>query len=167
MRDKNWLTKIPPSPSHGSNLLQQRYWRVVSDFVRIRDFEKYGACIACGKRFNSWKESQAGHYKSWAVCRWFSKYDTKNIFAECAYCNTGFKGNEVGANFKEGIIRRYGKKRITYIDELTKYPTEKLDEDRIIEGIKSTIKKLSTVKEKPDYFSKIKWAIGRKQKTCK
>lgn len=147
-----WIKQVPPSPSHGSTTLQKRFWKLTSDFVRIRDFEKYGTCIACGKRFDSWQESQAGHYKSWASCRGFSKWDVKNIFGECAYCNTGFNGNEVGANFKEGIIKRYGEERMVFINELAKHPVEKLDEWRIVEQMEALRLEFNTLKEKPTYL---------------
>lgn len=151
----NWLTKIKPG-SHGSTPTQKRYWRVVSDFVRIHDWYKYkGRCIACGRYYPSWQDLQGGHYRSWAVCKGYSKWDKMNIFGECAICNTGFNGNEVGALFKEGIIKRHGKERIEYINKLSTYPSEKMD-DIIIEGkIRKEIEEMSQLPEKPDYYYKI------------
>lgn len=155
--DIRWTSPIPLG-SHGSKScsLQKKYWKVVSDFVRIRDFYEFGTCIACGKRVNSWKDLQAGHYKSWASCNGFSKWDMNNIFGECAYCNTGFNGNEVGANFKDGILGRYGADRIEYIQNLNKHPIEKItDEFRLIEGIKKTLEMMKDLPEKPDYYEKV------------
>lgn len=148
-----WLGCIPQG-THGSSIIQKKYWKVVSDFVRIRDFEKYGTCISCGLN-KPFERIQAGHYKSWASCRGYSKWDTMNIFGECDFCNTGFNSNEVGAKFRDGIIKRYGQERIDYIESLSSYPTEKLEDHVIVDKIKSVILDMSTLKAKPDYYEKI------------
>jgi hypothetical protein len=144
----SWLTKIPMG-SHGSNPTQKRFWKVTSDFVRIRD-SKLG-CIVCGRI----TDLQAGHYKSWASCRGFSKWDMKNIFGECAYCNTGFNGNEVGAKFKENIIKRHGQERMDYIENLSSYPSEKMDDYIITQKIKAVIEQMALLPEQPEYYQKV------------
>lgn len=147
----SYLTKIPTG-SHGSNPTQKRYWKIVSDIVRIRDWHKYKRCISCKKYIYSWKELQAGHFKSWATCRGYSKWDTLNIFGQCAYCNTGFNGNEVGALFKEGIIERHGQERMDYINKLSACPSEKMD-NQIIEGkIIEAINSMKDLPEQPEYY---------------
>lgn len=148
-----WLGPIPQG-SHGSSIIQKKYWKVTSDFVRTRDFEKYGTCIACGLA-TPLEKLQGGHFKSWASCRGYSKWDMLNIFGECSYCNTGFNGNEVGAKFRDGIVRRYGQERLNYIDSLDSYPTEKLEDHVIVDKIKKVILDMSILKNKPDYYEKI------------
>jgi len=150
-----WLTKITPG-SHGSNPTQKRYWRVVSDYVRIRDWHEFqGKCIACDRHYYSWKDLQGGHYKSWGACRGYSKWDRMNIFGECGICNTGFNSNVVGANFEKGIIKRYGKKRMSYISSLDSYPTEKMDDYIIMKKIKQVILEMKDLPEQPDYYFNI------------
>lgn len=152
-KNKMKLTFIPTG-SHGSNATQKRYWKVTSDFVRIRDFYKYKTCIACGKRVSHWEDLQGGHYKSWASCRGYSKWDTMNIFGECPICNTGFNSNEVGASFKEGILKRYGQERIDYINSLTSYPSEKMENHIIEQKIIERLEEMRDLPEKPDYWYK-------------
>lgn len=154
MSKSTWITKIKPG-SHGSTPTQKRYWRVVSDSVRIRDWYKYKRCIACNNPIYNWQDSQAGHYRAWAVCRGYSKWDKLNIFGECAICNTGFNGNEIGAMFKEGIIKRYGQDRIEYINKLSSYPSEKMDDLVIEQKIINEIIEMEKLPEKPDYYYQI------------
>lgn len=150
----SFITKIPPG-SHGSGKYQKKLWKVVSDTVRIRDWYKYKRCITCGRVCYSYKDLQAGHYKAWSVCRGYSKWDLLNIFGQCGICNTGFNGNEVGAKFKEGILSRYGQKRMDYIDMLSKYPSEKLDDFKCVLLTKEIIKDMKKLPEQPDYYLKI------------
>lgn len=56
-----WLSKIPQG-SHGSKIVFKKLWKVISDYVRIRDFIAYKRCISCSKAISRWKEWQAGHY---------------------------------------------------------------------------------------------------------
>jgi Bacteriophage Lambda NinG protein len=148
-----WLGGIPQG-SHGSTSIQKKYWKVVSDSVRYDVDTHKNICIACG-RYTPIEKLQAGHYKSWASCRGYSKWDTKNIFAECSFCNNGFNGNEVGANFKENIIKIYGQERMDYIDKLASYPTEKLEDHEIVPMIQAHLLVMSDYKIKPDYYEKV------------
>ena len=149
-----WINKIKDG-SHGHGKWQKRYWRVVSDTVRIRDWYKYKTCICCGRRISSWKELQAGHYKAWSVCKGYSKWDMKNVFGQCGICNTGFNGNEVGVKFKEGILARYGQERMDYIDMLSKYPSEKMDDFKCALMIKEVVKDMKYLPEQPDYYQAV------------
>jgi len=150
-----FISKIPIG-SHGHGKYQKKLWRVISDTVRIRDWYKYKTCIACGRIISHWKDLQAGHYKAYSVCRGFSRWDTKNIFGECGICNTGFNGNEIGVKFKEGILKRHGQERIDYIDMLSKYPSEKLDDFNVCLLIKEVLKEMKNLPEQPDYYFKVR-----------
>lgn len=157
-----WTGCIPQG-SHGSSIIQKKYWKVVSDFVRIRDFYDYGICISCPRKFLSWEESQAGHYKAWASCRGYSKWFVDNCFGQCSICNSSGSSsfvstkdvNVIGGNFKDNIRKRYGAKRIKFIESLDSYPTEKLEDYEIVDKIKKVILDMSTLKAKPDYYEKI------------
>lgn len=150
-----WIRKIPISQSHGSGKYQKKLWKVTSDFVRIRDWYEYnGECISCGRIMPSWSDKtwQACHYKSFGSCRGYSKFDVKNIFGGCSYDNTGWNANDTASIFKENIIKRYGQKRLDYIDMLAKYPTEKMDDYKCVLLIKEILKDMASLPEQPDYW---------------
>ena len=148
-----FVSKIPAG-SHGSTKFQKKYWKVVSDTVRIRDWYKYKRCISCNRYAVDWKYLQAGHFKAWSTCKGYSKWDMKNIFGQCGICNTGFNGMEVGAKFRDGIVDRYGQERMDYIDLLQKYPGEKMDDFKCCLMIKEILKEMKDLPEQPDYYTK-------------
>ncbi len=149
-----WLGKIPLG-SHGSGAIQKKYWKVTSDFVRIRDASEFaGRCISCGKRMD-WQDLQAGHCKSWASCRGYSKWDMLNIFGQCSYCNHNADAL-VGKNFTEEIKKRYGKERLDYIENLSKYPSEKLEDFEIVDMMKTRLREMADLPIQPDYYYKVK-----------
>lgn len=161
MKLPKWLNKIPQG-THGSGIAQKKYWKVVSDTVRIRDFHEYGTCISCGSKFPSWQDSQAGHYKSWGTCRGYSKWNQMNIFGQCRTCNSANSKsfvsskdtNVIGGNFKDNIRARYGENRVKIIEALDKHPTEKMEDHVIIELIKDVIILMKDLPEQPDYWQK-------------
>jgi len=148
-----WIGCIPQG-SHGSSSIQKKYWKLVSDYIRIHDTEKYGICISCLRKI-TYETCQAGHFKSWASCRGYSKWDIQNIFAQCAFCNTGFNSNEVGASFKENIIQRHGKDRFNYIENLSSYPSEKMEDFVIVDKMRAIVILMENLKQKPPYYEKI------------
>lgn len=145
------LSKIPLG-SHGNTPTQKRLWRVTSDLVRIKDFMKYGKCVSCDKRFYSWEESQGGHYKAYAVCRGYTKFNTKNIFGQCKYCNGSFSGHEVGKRFYDEIVRRHGKKRIAEINTYNTIPIEKVEDSVCEKMIYQRIKEIKKLDYQPEYL---------------
>lgn len=149
-----WLGSIPQG-THGSGIAQKKLWKTTSDYVRLRDFYKYGKCISCGKSAGHWSGLQAGHYRAWSVCRGYSKWDTINIFGQCGGCNTAYDGNLVGKRFAEGIIERYGATRLTQLENFTNRPLEKLEDHVIVEMIKDVIILMKDLPEQPDYWAKV------------
>lgn len=149
-----WLNKIPQG-SHGSGLYQKKYWKVTSDLVRIADWYSFkGECISCPRRAESWKYLQAGHAKSWSACRGYSKWDTKNLFGQCPFCNQN--GDTTTAEvFKEKIIERHGQERWDFIKSLDAYPTEKMENHIILEKIKHTIRLIGALPEQPEYYQEV------------
>jgi hypothetical protein len=105
-----WFTAIKPG-SHGSTPTQKRYWRVVSEYVRQRDFDLYGTCVSCPYHFQSWEEAQAGHWLPYSICNSYYKFDpTFNIAAQCSSCNMALRrsGAHVGHAMGEELKRRHG-----------------------------------------------------------
>lgn len=101
-----WFNSIKGG-AHGQTPAQKKYWRLISIAVRVEDFELYGTCASCYKQFETWGESQAGHWKAWSVCHGFFKYERKNLAGQCAYCNHSADG-EVSDNLINTLIQRNG-----------------------------------------------------------
>lgn len=158
----SWIKSIPQG-THGSTLIQKKFWKITSDYVRIRDFYLFRSCTSCGKYFQDWKDSQAGHYKAWGSCRGYSKFHVDNIFAQCAVCNSSGSSsfvspkdtNVIGGNFKDNIRKRYGPKRIKFIESLDSYPTEKMDDVKCERLAKELLIKMGKLQEQPDYYQKV------------
>ncbi len=104
----DWFKGIKPSTGHGSGVTQQRAWAVVSEYVRKRDFKRYGGkCVSCWRRLDRWQEGQAAHYKPWSICHGMYKFDPENIHLSCPFCNF-IAGGDVGHAFGEELKRRSG-----------------------------------------------------------
>lgn len=127
-----WFTSLPLG-SHGLTPAQKKYWKVTSDFVRKRDFDMYGRCVSCDKHIEDWRETDCGHYKAWAVCNGFFKYDLKNLAMQCKSCNKRSDG-PVGTGFGEELQRRYGEEHLLWIaQENLKHKGEKMEVWQIVE----------------------------------
>lgn len=85
---------------------KSRFWDYFSDFIRLRDYIKYGRCISCGKRVRSYKELQAGHYMAAANCGFSLIFDEVNVNGECSYCNGFDPNHQVG--YRTNLNIRYG-----------------------------------------------------------
>lgn len=86
--------------------VKDKAWSLLSDYVRVRDFNKYGTCISCGKRADCWKDLQGGHYVNAGSGGAELSFDLQNVNAQCGKCNMG--GMDVGASYKEELDRRLG-----------------------------------------------------------
>lgn len=153
-----WYTVIPDG-SHGSNPIEKKLWRLVTDYVRIRDFEKYGNCISCGKVFTTWDEAQGGHYRPFTKCKGYTKFDYRNVFAQCAYCNSRMNEDkfEGGRIFAHNIVNRFNKKHLDLINEFT---TPKYDSKReyptLLNMMSDLIHLIYNHSIKPPYWHKLK-----------
>lgn len=94
------------------------YWSLLSKYIRIRDFKAYGTCISCGKKFNIWKDSQAGHYAPAGDCGFKLLFDKRNINAECSACNNPRFSPGKLIHYKNNLVKRYGEEYVREIDEL-------------------------------------------------
>lgn len=93
------------------------YWYLLSMYVRIRDFKKYGTCISCGKTFNTWKDSQAGHYAPAQNCGFGLLFDKNNVHGECPKCNNPvFSGGKL-IPYRANLVKRYGEEFVHALDE--------------------------------------------------
>ena len=104
-----------PTKKNRYSGIKGQYWDLLSDFIRLRDFIEYGTCITCGKKFQTWSESQAGHYISAGNCGFDLLFDKKNLNAECQYDN-GFNGNHQ-LTMRENIVKRYGEAHAKDLDD--------------------------------------------------
>lgn len=95
--------------------IKGRFWKVFSDFIRLRDFKKYnGQCISCGRTV-LYESLQAGHFAPAGNCGFALLFDEVNVNGECSTCNGFDRGHLIG--YKNRLIERYGKKKV---DELEK-----------------------------------------------
>lgn len=154
--NNHWIKHIPPG-SHGSTPLQKRLWRLVTDYVRIKDFLRYGDCISCGHKFTSWQEAQGGHYRAYSKCKGMRKFDDLNVFAQCQFCNSRMNDDkfEGGRRFAENIVARYGEITLMKINTFTQGEPQKVEIPEIIIYMKQLINRMRELELLPDYFEKV------------
>lgn len=114
-RPPPWFRSLPLG-AHGSTPSQKKAWKVVSDFVRQRDWDRYKRCVSCGAYLESWQKGHAGHWRAWSVCHGIFKYDLRNIALQCASCNYLSDG-KIGHTFGEELKRRLGDDVLERIDK--------------------------------------------------
>jgi len=159
-KEPKWVKSIPKSSAHGTGDLQKRLWRVVSDYVRIRDWYKYGGCcVATGVYIPHWSEGQAGHFKAYAVCNGMFKFDERNIHLQTA--NSNYFGDKKGDKaqgyyFGEELKKRYGKNFIEELEkENRKHISEKMDNTIVLDKIIYILELMKSLPEQPDYFDRV------------
>jgi hypothetical protein len=127
-----WFQSIKPG-AHGNTPTQKRYWKLISDFVRQRDFNKYnGKCVSCKIHLQHWKDGDAAHFKRYSVCNSYFKFNPANIALSCKGCNRNDDG-VVGHHFGKSLEKRYGKDHIDWIEkENKKYQGMKIENAELI-----------------------------------
>jgi hypothetical protein len=157
-RSKNgtqaWIRAIPISQNHGSGILQKKLWRLVSDYVRIRDWYEYGTCVATGKRIEHWKDGQAGHFRPYSICRGIFKFDERNIFLQSARSNS-WGGYDDWIVFEAEVTRRTGEDKDS-MDRLNLAHELKLNDSMVIEKIRDILDLMEDLPEKPDYYARVR-----------
>lgn len=148
-----WIRAIPEG-SHGSGTLQKRLWKLVSDYVRIRDWETYGTCVASGKRIINWTDGQAGHYKSYTSCRGIFKFDPMNIFLQTAQSNKWGR-KEDWDGFKESIIKRHGENYLDLIEDRNKRTELPIPNSLVLKEIAIAVERFKAVTIKPSYYQRV------------
>lgn len=161
LSDQKWIKAIPQSQNHGSGTLQKRLWRVTSDYIRIRDFEKYGRYVDTGNKIYDWKESQAGHFISYSVCNGMFKWDEDNIHAQSATGNS-WGGMVVGHNYGAELERRgiipeelRSKNRDTEL---------KVNDTLVTMKIVYYLTKMANLEHKPAYYSRVVKLLEEEQR---
>lgn len=152
-----WIKAIPESQSHGSGSLQKRLWRLTSDYVRIRDWHKYGICVATGRKVASWREGQAGHFISYSKCNGLFKFHPLNIHLQSARSNSwgdrdDWKQYEItlGLRYQSdfpGIVE--------YLEMLNKKSSLKFTNEEIFEQMKYILKAMRNLPEQPEYYARV------------
>jgi hypothetical protein len=120
--------------SHGTTPFQKRYWKIVSEVVREEDWRKYGKCVSCGIHIDDWRFADCGHYKAWARCNGWFKFDRRNLSIQCKGCNRLSDG-PVGHNFGKELKRRYGPNHLDWIEqENLRHKNEKIEAWQLVEA---------------------------------
>lgn len=150
-----WVKAIPESQAHGSGTLQKRLWRLVSDYVRIRDFHAYGGvCIATGVKIGHWSQGDAGHWKSYSICRGLFKFDPINIHLQSKTSN-GWGGQEIGHAYGENLKKRYYNGILDVINDANKLQSLKFSEIQVLDETERIINLMGALKQKPSYYSRV------------
>lgn len=165
--EPRWIKSIKKG-SHGSkvqhNGIQQRYWTLISDYVRIHDFYAYhGACVSCGRTLDDWSDGHAGHYKAYAACNAFAKFNTMNIALQCPGCNQRDDG-PVGKGFGDEMIRRHGEdffKNFLVVNDTER--GNKMEPWEVEKRMKAILIKMGDLKEQPDYYHRALGHINKEE----
>lgn len=151
-----WIKAIPESSAHGSGTLQKRLWRLISDYVRIRDWYKYnGLCVATGRRIDRWQDGNAGHFKSWSKCSAMYKFDEQNIHLQSAQSNSWGDRDDWIA-YEEELIKRYGDRIVERIEMQNKlHQGLKPTNSAIIAKMEFILAQFPLLEEQPEYYPRV------------
>jgi Bacteriophage Lambda NinG protein len=117
--------------------------RVFSEYIRLRDADRYGRCrcVTCGKTAH-WKEMDAGHFMQ--RDRKATRFDELNVHAQCPHCNR-YRGGEQFAHGR-WIDGRYGPGTADQLKMMSVQRT-KLSADWLQFQIQEYRKKIKKIKE--------------------
>lgn len=83
-------------------------WAIFSDYIRLRDFLKYGRCVSCPHRFENWRDGDAGHYISVTRGNWHTLFDERNVNLQCKRCNNPKWTPDASIPYRVELERRWG-----------------------------------------------------------
>jgi hypothetical protein len=115
---------MPKKSGTTISFLRKKLWRILSEYIRIKDSDKEGniKCCTCGDLYY-WKDPkgrmQAGHYipKRYCVPLY---YDEENISPQCSLCNSLGEGMQYF--HAQHIISKRGEKVLERIhSDMKKY----------------------------------------------
>lgn len=149
----NWIRAIPESQAHGSGTYQKRLWKIVSDYVRIRDWYEYKVCAATGARIEHWSYGQAGHLKPYSKCNALFKFDVRNIHMQSSSSNKW--GNWETFKEYETVVRNRGYDFDAFVKENEQARGASLRDGEVIEHIKKMLIRMEQLPEKPAYFERV------------
>lgn len=93
------------------------FWTVFSQYIRLRDWTKYGTCISCGNKIDNWKMADCGHYIAAGHCGFSLLFDEKNNNLQCKKCNNPKWTPDAGVFYGIGLDQRYGKGTAKKLEE--------------------------------------------------
>lgn len=138
-------------------IIKDKAWSLLSDYVRCRDFVRYGTCVATGVRIADWRESDAGHFYNMANNGVLLGFDPMNVHMQSKISNKLSSAAD-GANFERTLIKRYGEGVIKHLKS-QKVETVRADELFFIGVIKEIWKLFQELKTQypshnyPEYLS--------------
>ena len=92
-----------------------KFWKIFSEYIRLRDLKKWGCCITCGKKVTDTSQLQAGHFAPAGNCGFALLFSEDNVHGECAYDNAFNAGHLI--QYKTNLERRYGNKFVKILEE--------------------------------------------------
>lgn len=125
--------------------LEDRLWKVFSEFIRLRDADPNGfcKCFTCSN-IRYWRDMDCGH----GIGRQHkgTKYNEQNNHAQCGRCN-GFEGGRMDV-YKEEMNRRYGPYTWELMELAAKKPKKytRFELEALTEHYKREADKLRAVK---------------------
>ena len=139
---KKWARKQPVSDLRKQIL---KLDKIFSEYIRLRDANPQGVCfcVTCGRVFH-WQSGDAGHYVQ--RDRLATRYDEKNVHAQCKYCNR-FRSGEQSIHGME-IDKKYGEGTAAKLITISKMKGCKLDLYWIDIKLRYYKKKVKELKDK-------------------
>jgi len=95
-------------------------WAIFSDYIRLRDFLKYGKCVSCPHRFEHWRDGDAGHYVSVTRGNFLTLFHEKNVNLQCKKCNNPNWTPDAAIPYRVELDRRWGNGTADEIEALAK-----------------------------------------------
>lgn len=150
-----WVKAIPESQAHGSGTLQKRLWRLVSDFVRIRDWYRYdGRCVATGRYIAHWTLGDAGHFISWSKCNGMFKFDRSNIHLQSKSSN-GWGDRDDWKAFEKELVRRVNPDIVEALERVNRSSDIKIPTSYLIVEMQEVLREMEFLPEQPDYYARV------------
>jgi hypothetical protein len=115
---------------------------LVNKYVRLRDTGQ--PCICCDKPDDGTHQIHAGHYRS-VGSNSYLRFNTLNIHACCAQCNTHKSGNIL--EYRIGLRKKYGSELVEWLEQAPRsrrYSQEWIDKAKRV--FKKKIKRLEKKK---------------------
>lgn len=101
-RSKLPVKRVKKPKLKSISTLKKTLWKLVSEFIRERDFY---LCRTCG-RHGAGSQIHAGHFIPNASGGALLRYHPENIYAQCYHCNINLGGD--GANYYRILELQYG-----------------------------------------------------------
>lgn len=122
-------------------IAKDKLWRVLKELVHKRDG---GHCISCGAKNLNGRNRHGGHFLASASCGGFLRYDLRNVWSQCARCNTHLGG--AGPEYTRALEKLFSRK---FVDQLLEDKNVSIKLDiQYIEALTELYKELLTMTPK-------------------